>query len=266
MGTRARAVLLLTIFATFALASGFVAAQEGGNETNATQEGAGDPLSGPSEVTYEIRLGSAGGGFTIHPLEFSVPSNAQVTFHVVNVGSTPHDWTLLADDFQHSEEDVREREDGGQAVKTPLLEAGESYNLTVTFGEGYSGEIEHICSVPGHAEAGMDGTFTVGATGGGGGEEGIEDFGVDYLAYWVGVISFVIVFIVLFATFFFLRYGETKHATDHRAGGPQTITVAAGTAEGEEREMVEPLLPSPGRVAQVLIAVALIGLGIYLIL
>lgn len=263
MGTRARAALLVTVFAVFAVASGFVAAQE--NETGQQQETEPqDPLSGPTEVSYEIRLGSQGDGFTIHPLDFTVPSNAQVTFHVVNVDETPHDWTLLAEDFEHDEEDMREREDGGQAVKTPLLDPGQSYNLTVTFGENYEGTIRHICSVPGHADAGMDGTFNVGAAAGG--EEHVVDYGVDYLAYWVGVVSFVILFIVLFATFFFLRYGESKHVTDHRAGGPKTITVAAGSAEGEGEKMVEPILPSPARVAQVLIALALIGLGIYLVL
>jgi uncharacterized cupredoxin-like copper-binding protein len=258
MGTRARAVLLVTVIATFALASGFVAAQEGE---------ADDPASGPTEVTYRVNLGEEGSEFFIHPDDFSVPSNAQVTFHVVNVGQVDHDYSLEKQDFEYDEEDLREREDGGEAVKTPLLSPGESYNLTVTFGEDYEGEVGFLCSVPGHAGQGMEGAFTVGAAAGGGGEEGgIESFGVHYLAYWVGVIAFVIVFIVLFATFFFLRYGESKHVSDHRAGGPETITVAAGAAEGEEREMVEPLLPSPGRVAQVLIAIALIGLGIYLIL
>lgn len=257
MGRRARATLLLAVIATFAVASGLVAAQEGGGD---------DELSGPARVTVEVRLGPAGDGFTIHPAELTVPSNAHVTFHVVNVGSTAHDWTLTSQDFEHDEEDLREREDGGEAVKTPLLDPGEEYNLTVTFGEDYSGEITHICSVPGHRGAGMEGTLAVGTAGGGEGGESIEDFGVDYLAYWVGVISFLILFIVLFATFFFLRYGETKHATDHRAGGPETITVAAGSAEGEGTEMVEPILPSPGRVAQVLLAAALIGLGLYVLL
>lgn len=258
MGSRARAALLLAVITSFALASGFVAAQEAG-------EGE-DELSGPTQMTIEVRMGPEGSGFTIHPAEMTVAPGTEVTFHVVNVGSSAHDFTFLSQDFQYNESDLREREDGGEAVKTPLLEAGEEYNLTVTFGEDYSGEITYICSVPGHRGAGMEGTLAIGAAGGGEGERSIEDFGVHYLAYWVGIVSFVILFIVLFATFFFLRYGESKHVTDHRTGGPETITVAAGSAEGEGREMVEPVLPSPGRVAQVLIALALIGLGIYFLL
>lgn len=258
MGPRARAVLLVSVFATFALVSGFVGAQEGD-----TGE---EDLTGPAEATVEVRLGPGQDtAFTIHPEEMAIGPNTEVTFHVVNVGGVAHDFALLNQDFDHAEEDLREREDGGEAVKTPLLDPGEEYNLTVTFGQDYSGEIDYICSVPGHADQGMQGTLSVGVSGGEG-EQSIEDFGVHYLAYWVGIISFVIIFIVLFATFFFLRYGESKNVTDHRAGGPETITVAAGAAEGDEREMVEPILPSPGRVAQVLIAVALIGLGIYLIL
>ncbi|PSG96311.1 hypothetical protein BRD56_11515 [Thermoplasmatales archaeon SW_10_69_26] len=259
MGTRARCALLVAVIAGFALASGLVAAQEG--------DAAEDELTGPTEATIEVRLGPGQDDpFATHPEEMTVGPNTEVTFHVVNVGGVAHDFAFLSQDFEHAEEDVRQREDGnGEAVKTPLLDPGEEYNLTVTFGEDYEGEVGYICSVPGHQSQGMEGTLAVGATGGGE-EGGIEDFGVDYLAYWVGVISFVIIFIVLFATFFFLRYGESKNVTDHRAGGPETITVAAGAAEGDEREMVEPILPSPGRVAQVLIAVALIGLGIYLIL
>lgn len=223
-------------------------------------------LSGPAEVTIDVYLGPGSDTpFTIQPLETTIGPNTNVTFHVVNIGGTDHDFSLLSQDFEFAEEDLRAREDGGEAVKTPLLAPGESYNLTVTFPEDYSSSIRVICSVPGHAENGMDGTLQVGAAPAGG-EEDVTDFGVDYLAYWVGIISFVILFIVLFGTFFLFRYGESKQVVDHRTGGPETVTVAAGTAEGEDREMVEPVLPSPESVATVLAILALIGAAFYFLL
>jgi hypothetical protein len=44
--------------------------------------------------------------------------------------------------------------------------------------------------------------------------EEIVHLGVNFYAYWVGVISFIVLFVVLAATFFLLRYGESKHWTD----------------------------------------------------
>lgn len=227
-----------------------------------------DPLSGPARVTVDVALGPGQDtSFTIHPEQVTVGPGTQVTFHVVNVGDSEHDFALLGQEFEFDEGDLHDREDGnGQAVKTPLLQPGESYNLTITFAEDFSGSITYICSVSGHADIGMEGAIQVGAAGGGEGEEDVTDFGVDYLAYWVGIISFVIIFIVLFGTFFLFRYGESKEVVDHRTGGPQTMTVAAGTAEGEGREMVEPILPSPESVATVLGILALIGAIFYFLL
>ncbi|MBI2079064.1 MAG: hypothetical protein HYT80_11990, partial [Euryarchaeota archaeon] len=55
-------------------------------------------------------------------------------------------------------------------------------------------------------------------TGLGGGEGGIspEEAGVNWLAHWVGIISFVAVFATLIIYYFVLKFGETMHATDHR--------------------------------------------------
>lgn len=228
------------------------------------------PQDEPAQYTIEVRLGGGTGDetFDIKPEEITVPPGANVTFHVVNLQATGHDFALMSNDkFEFSEEDLREAEGGqGQVVKTPLLDAGEEYNLTVTFNEDASGTIDYICSVSGHDGLGMEGTISVGATGGGGEEEGITGFGVHYLAYWVGMISFVIIFVVLFGTFFYFRYGETKHAVDHRTGGPKTVTVAAGATEGEGKEMVEPILPSPRSVAMILAIIAVLGAAFYFLL
>jgi hypothetical protein len=49
----------------------------------------------------------------------------------------------------------------------------------------------------------------------GGSEVSIPGLGVHFLAYWVGVIAFMILFLVYGATFFLFKYNETSATTDH---------------------------------------------------
>lgn len=257
-GTRA---LLLGALAILVMIPTAAVAQDGGSGTVPDR---------PPHYTVDVFLGAGQDEtFDIQPEQMKIPAGARVTFHVVNLQATGHDFTFVTNNlFSFNESDLRPREDSGQeAVKTPLLQAGESYNLTITTNDGASGTVTYVCSVSGHQGLGMEGTLTIGAVGGGGAEEGgITSFGVHYLAYWVGMLSFVIIFVVLFATFFYFRYGETKRAVDHRTGGPKTVTVAAGSAEGEGRKMVEPILPSPRSVATILAIIALIGAAFYFLL
>lgn len=226
------------------------------------------PSDEPTSVTVDVYLGEGDETtFDIHPSTVTVGPNTNLTFHVTNLQPTDHDFALLdTGPFEVAdEEDLREGEGGqGEVIKTPVLGAGESYNLTVTIPADTQASVTYICSVSGHQDLGMEGTLQIGAaSAGGGGETEIVDFGVHYLAYWVGIVSFVILFIVLVATFFLFRYGESGHVTDHRAGGPETVTVAAGAAEGEPQEIVEPILPSPGSVAAVLALLAALGAVFY---
>jgi uncharacterized cupredoxin-like copper-binding protein len=62
-----------------------------------------------------------------------------VTFTVVNKGKIPHDFKIAG-------------------KKTPLLSPGKSAKLTVTF---KAGKFPYLCTVAGHAAAGMKGTLTV---------------------------------------------------------------------------------------------------------
>jgi hypothetical protein len=45
----------------------------------------------------------------------------------------------------------------------------------------------------------------------------VEEIGVSWLAYWVGIVSFVFLGVILLVYFVVFRYGETSKATDHRA-------------------------------------------------
>lgn len=251
---RTMRALLVMMAVLLLMAPTAVLAQEAGESDTPDQ-----PLEGPTRVTVDVYLGEAGADLVIHPADITIGPNTQVTFHVVNVGQTDHDFTFLQlqdSGAEFAEEDLREREDGGEAVKTPLLSAGEEYDLTVTFPSDFSGSIVYICSVPGHRSGGMEGTLNVGAAAGG--EEDITELGVHYLAYWVGIVSFVIIFIVLFGTFFYFRYGETKEVQDHRSGA-KTVTAAAASVDTQPVEEEGGFLPDPSKVA-ILLSLLAIGL------
>ena len=63
----------------------------------------------------------------------------KVTFKVTNKGKLGHDFKIAG-------------------KKTPILAAGKSATLTVTLKKGK--KYPYLCTVPGHAAAGMKGTFT----------------------------------------------------------------------------------------------------------
>jgi len=80
------------------------------------------------------------------PSEFKFTLSAKsvkhgaVTFQVTNSGALPHDFKIAG-------------------KKTKLLSGGQSQNLTVTFAK--AGKYPYLCTVTGHAAAGMKGTLTV---------------------------------------------------------------------------------------------------------
>src|SRR5258705_3674973 len=91
------------------------------------------------------RTHATGTAVTVTATEFhfklsktSVP-HGSVTFTVVNKGHVGHDFKI-----------------GGK--KTALIGAGKSAKLTVTLKKG---KAAYLCTVPGHAAAGMKGTLTV---------------------------------------------------------------------------------------------------------
>ena len=80
------------------------------------------------------------------PVEFkftlskmSVP-HGSVTFTITNKGALAHDFSI-------------------NGKKTAQIPTGKSTTLTVTFAK--AGKYAYMCTVPGHAAAGMKGTLTV---------------------------------------------------------------------------------------------------------
>jgi uncharacterized cupredoxin-like copper-binding protein len=69
----------------------------------------------------------------------TVPKGA-VTFNLRNRGQLPHDFRI-------------------SGKKSPMVQPGKRGKLTVTFKK--AGKFRYICTVPGHAAAGMKGVLTV---------------------------------------------------------------------------------------------------------
>ena len=94
---------------------------------------------------FGARTHATGTAVTVTATEFhfklsktSVP-HGSVTFTVVNKGKLSHDFKIAG-------------------KKTPLIKPGKTAKLTVTLKKGKSA---YLCTVPGHAAAGMKGTLTV---------------------------------------------------------------------------------------------------------
>lgn len=80
------------------------------------------------------------------PSEFKIMLSAKsakkgtATFNVMNMGTLPHDFKIAG-------------------KKTPLIQPGKTAKLTVKFSK--AGKYAYLCTVSGHAAAGMKGTLVV---------------------------------------------------------------------------------------------------------
>jgi uncharacterized cupredoxin-like copper-binding protein len=81
-----------------------------------------------------------GGEFFFRLSTRSIAKPGKVTFVFKNIGHVVHDFKI-------------------NGKKTPLLQPGKTARLVVTFKK--KAKYRYICSVPGHAAAGMRGVFTV---------------------------------------------------------------------------------------------------------
>jgi uncharacterized cupredoxin-like copper-binding protein len=92
---------------------------------------AGSAQSNATSVKVTIK------GFKFQLSRHSAP-HGKVTFKVTNTSSIKHDFKIAG-------------------KKTPLLKKGQTKSITVTLKKGK--KYQYICTVPGHAAAGMKGSF-----------------------------------------------------------------------------------------------------------
>ncbi|MEZ4521343.1 MAG: copper-containing nitrite reductase [Thermomicrobiales bacterium] len=106
------------------------------------------------------------------PSEVSVEQGKTVRLTFVNDGAMEHDIAfpdMTCDGFKttHEAEMMSERAHNllseSHDGKTPYAAAGAGDRMVIEFTPDAAGQYEMLCLVPGHAEAGMRGTFTVGA-------------------------------------------------------------------------------------------------------
>lgn len=121
----------------------------GGTIQATPQAGAATPEA--EEATPAATTGDAAGGTTFDvsmvdlafdPKTLTFPADTDVTVNAVNNGALQHNWVV---------QDV-------DNVGTRLLNGGERETITVNLP---AGEYTYLCTVPGHAEAGMVGKLTV---------------------------------------------------------------------------------------------------------
>ena len=93
------------------------------------------PFAGASSTATTVKVTAKDFKFTLS--RKSAP-HGKVVFNLTNKGPSPHDFKIAG-------------------KKTPLLKKGQTKSFTVTLKKGK--KYQYICTVPGHAAAGMKGTF-----------------------------------------------------------------------------------------------------------
>jgi nitrite reductase (NO-forming) len=101
-------------------------------------DGARTALSAGDKQTVEVTLAE----FSVTPAHLSVAAGTDLTLHVTNKGTMPHDLAV----------------EGG-SVKVPMLDPGKSADLHIG---SVNEAVQAWCTVPGHKESGMVMTIDVG--------------------------------------------------------------------------------------------------------
>lgn len=120
--------------------------------------GGGGNSGGETTAPEPVTLSFAGlDEFRYDPESASVQSGAPVTVNFTNEGALEHDWMLVA---EGTDVNTLTAEDAlVPEAHSGVLPAGQSN--TFSFTAPAAGTYQIVCTVPGHAPAGMVGTFTV---------------------------------------------------------------------------------------------------------
>lgn len=109
--------------------------------------------AGPEPVSLTF---TGGDDFRYDPPTATVPTGAEVTVTYENSGALEHNWLLISD-----------RADATTATDTDAIGGATSgvipggTSATFNFVAPAAGDYQYVCTVPGHAAAGMVGTLTV---------------------------------------------------------------------------------------------------------
>jgi uncharacterized cupredoxin-like copper-binding protein len=140
---RASAIACVAAMAVFGLA-----ACGGGDDNNDTTAAATPPATTTGG-------GGGGGGSTI---DFSTPPGSALAYDQKDASAKAGSDTISFDNRQAQSHDVKVEDSSGQEIGGTELVASNTATATVDL---QPGTYTFFCSVPGHREAGMEGTLTV---------------------------------------------------------------------------------------------------------
>jgi plastocyanin len=145
---KASAVLAVTALAALGLV-----ACGGGNDNNDTTAAATPTQTAPAGGGGG---GGAGGGAST--VDISTPSGSSLAFNQKTVSAKSGSATIDFDNVQPLQHDVAVADSSGKVLgQTDLVSSGTA-STTVSL---QAGSYTFYCTVPGHREAGMEGTLTV---------------------------------------------------------------------------------------------------------
>jgi plastocyanin len=142
---RASAVACVAMLAVLGLA-----ACGGGDDDNDTTAAATAPAN-----TGATGGGGGGGGSTV---DISTPSGSDLAYDQQDVSAQAGTVTIDFDNRQAQSHDVKVEDSSGQEIGGTELVSSNTATGTV---DVQPGTYTFFCSVPGHREAGMEGTLTV---------------------------------------------------------------------------------------------------------
>jgi len=152
----------LVAFLVLALAAlALVACGGGGSDnstTTATNEGGGTENSSEAGGGVKEENSSGGGGGSASTLKFEADPNGQLAYTTTSATAKAGKVTIEFDNPQSLTHDVAIESSSGEEVGATELIADGSDSTTVDLKPG---TYTFYCSVPGHREAGMEGTLTV---------------------------------------------------------------------------------------------------------
>ena len=138
---------MLAVAALAAL--GLAACGGGGNDNETTA------ASTPTSTTPAAGGTTGGGGSTV---DISTPSGTDLAFDQKDVNAKAGSVTIDFDNRQATSHDVTIEDSSGQELGKTDLVSSQTTSTTVDL---QPGTYTFFCSVPGHREAGMQGTLTV---------------------------------------------------------------------------------------------------------
>ncbi|MCB0010600.1 MAG: cupredoxin domain-containing protein [Anaerolineales bacterium] len=95
--------------------------------------------------------------FAFQPDTLTLPANTSVEISLGNTGSLQHNWVLLTADHDILR---ASRDDALNGAASPDLAGGESATFQITT-PADPGDYLYVCTIPGHAVAGMVGNLTI---------------------------------------------------------------------------------------------------------